>query len=291
MKLSVVIPARNEVGSIGRTLRELGTRLRHDAIVYEIIVVDDGGTDGTADEVRRCAEADSEIRLVQNTSPHGYGRAVREGLAAVTGDAVVIVMADGSDDAGDVVKYYHVLRDVADCAFGSRFSRGATVRDYPLVKLVLNRLGNFLVRILFGLRFNDVTNAFKGYRKYVIDGCAPLVSPHFNLTVELPLKAIARGYTYAVVPVNWYGRATGRSHFDIPEMGSRYLYIILNIWLERQLTKGDYRRPAEHQFAPWTAEPPEGAAPVGPRPAIGQRGAADVVDMSVSVPNRARHAR
>lgn len=261
MKLSVVIPARDEEGNIARTVVDVASRLQRESIPYEIIVVDDGGTDGTADEVRRCSEADPRIRLAQNTGAHGYGRAVRYGLSLITGGAVVIVMADGSDDPDDVVKYYYVLRDGADCAFGSRFMKGAVVKDYPPLKLALNRFGNFFVRVMFGFGYNDVTNAFKGYRAYVIDGCTPLLSPHFNLTVELPLKAIVRGYTYAVVPTHWYGREKGRSHFDIPEMGSRYLYIVLNIWLERLLTKDDYRKPAEQRFVPWTDDPVSNAAP------------------------------
>ena len=69
---------------------------------------------------------------------------------------------------------------------------------------------------------------------------APLLSKHFNLTVELPLKAIVRGYTYAVVPINWYNRTTGVSKLKIKEMGSRYLFIVLYVWLEKLLSRGDY---------------------------------------------------
>jgi dolichol-phosphate mannosyltransferase len=165
-------------------------------------------------------------------------------------------MADGSDDPEDVVKYYYILRNSADCAFGSRFMRGSRVEDYPRLKLILNRMGNLFIRLLFGLDYNDVTNAFKGYRAYVIKGCRPFLSPHFNLTVEIPLKAIVRGYTYSVIPISWQNRKLGRSNFDIPEMGSRYLYIILSVWLEKMLTKGDYYRPHEEVFVPWPGSEP-----------------------------------
>ncbi|MFB3060139.1 MAG: glycosyltransferase family 2 protein, partial [Candidatus Binatia bacterium] len=178
-------------------------------------------------------------------------RAVRLGLRAASGDAVVITMADGSDDPDDVAKYYHILCDQADCAFGSRWVRGGSVEDYPPLKRVLNRIGNTFIRLLFGLRYNDITNAFKGYRKEVIQGCRPLWSLHFNLTVELPLKAIVRGYSYVVVPIGWRSRKAGESRFSAKEMGSRYLYIILNVWLERLLTKGDYQRPQDERFRPW----------------------------------------
>ena len=243
MKLSIVIPARNEAANIGETLDKLCRRLAQEGICYELIVVDDGSTDATQQEVEARCGNDSGIRLVCNTGKHGFGRAVRRGLDVFTGGAVVIVMGDGSDDPDDVVKYYYILRDNADCAFGSRFVRGSHVQDYPRFKLIVNRLANLFIRLLFGLRYTDITNAFKGYRAYVITGCQPLLSPHFNLTVEIPLKAIVRGYSYAVVPISWCNRKLGQSNFGIQEMGGRYLYIVLNVWLEKMLTKGDYHRP------------------------------------------------
>lgn len=248
MRLSVVIPARNEEGNIGSTLTALRGALRRHQIPYEIIVVDDGSEDGTGDLVREIGLQDAAIRLIENRGPHGFGRAIRAGLEAFTGDAVVIMMADCSDAPEDVVKYYYILRDEADCAFGSRFTLGSSVIDYPKHKLLINRLANAFVSTLFRLQFNDMTNAFKGYRAYVVDGCKPLLSPHFNLTVELPLKAITRGYTFKVVPISWKNRKRGVSNLKIKEMGSRYLYIVLHVWLEKMLTRDDYRRPRGGQI-------------------------------------------
>ncbi len=251
MNLSVVIPARNEGGNIGNTLENLIRRLDRESLSFELIAVDDGSEDDTIAQIEKRASLDSRIRLLRNEGQHGFGRTVRLGLKAASGDAVVITMADGSDDPDDVAKYYPVLCDQADCAFGSRWVRGGSVEDYPPVKRVLNRIGNTFIRLLFGLRYNDITNAFKGYRKEVIQGCRPLLSPHFNLTVELPLKAIVRGYSYVVVPIGWRSRKAGVSRFSAKEMGSRYLYIILNVWLERLLTKGDYQRTQGERFRPW----------------------------------------
>jgi dolichol-phosphate mannosyltransferase len=242
MKLSVVIPARNEAGSIGPTLDALRARLAREAIRYEIIVVDDGSADATRGETLARSLLDADVRLVENPGPHGFGYAVRCGLDAMTGDAVAIVMADGSDSPEDLVRYFYIVRDEAECAFGSRFLSGSRVENYPWFKLVINRLANQFIRVLFGLGYNDVTNAFKAYRTEVIAGCRPLLAPHFNLTVELPLKAIVRGYTYTVVPIAWRQRARGVSRLRLKEMGSRYLYIILTVWLEKTLTRGDYRR-------------------------------------------------
>lgn len=251
MKLSIVIPARNEAGNIGATIDVLRARLAREQIAYEILVVDDGSSDTTCDEVLARAAIDSGVRLERNMGLHGFGRAIRYGLERFTGDAVVIVMADASDDPEDVVQYYYVLRDEAECAFGSRFMRGGGTYDYPKFKLAVNRISNLFVRLLFGLRYNDVTNAFKGYRAEVIRGCQPLISPHFNLTVEIPLKAVVRGYSYKVVPITWRNRKVGKSSLHLEEQGSRYLYIVLNVWMEKLLTKGDYRRPKGEAFEPW----------------------------------------
>ncbi len=253
MKLSVVIPARNEAGNIGLTVDGVRHRLSQEGIEYEIVVVNDGSSDGTVEEVEARCGTGSSVRLVHNRGPHGFGYAVRCGLDAVEGDAVVIVMADGSDSADDVVRYYYVLRDRAECAFGSRWMPGSRVENYPMLKLVINRLANLFIRLLFGLRYNDITNAFKGYRATVIRGCRPLISPHFNLTVELPLKAIVRGYSYEVIPVSWRQRERGISSLRLKEMGSRYLFIVLYVWLEKLLTGGDYRRPAGEAFRPFDA--------------------------------------
>jgi dolichol-phosphate mannosyltransferase len=242
MRLSVVIPARNEAESIGTTLRALADRLTREAIDYELVVVDDGSSDGTAEIVRAMSAGDPGVVLIRNRGLNGFGRAVRAGLDAFTGDAVVICMADLSDDPEDVVRYFYILRDEAECAFGSRFIRGARVHGYPRFKLLINRLVNTGIRILFGIPYNDVTNAFKGYRRNVVRGCQPLLSPHFNLTVEIPLKAIVRGYSYAVVPITWRNRRYGASALRLQEMGSRYLYVVLNIWLEKLLTRDDFRR-------------------------------------------------
>lgn len=243
MKLSVVMPARDEEGCIAQTLTEVAATLERERIPYELVVVDDGSTDETAARVRRVIESCGGVRLVTNTGRHGFGLAVRAGLAQATGDAIAIMMADASDSPADLVRYYRKLQEGYDCVFGSRFMRGSQVIDYPVHKLTINRLANWFVKVLFRLRYNDITNAFKCYRRQAIEGIQPLISPHFNLTVEMPLKAIVRGYSYAVVPISWTNRKTGISKLKIKEMGSRYLFIVLYLWLERHLSRGDYVRP------------------------------------------------
>jgi dolichol-phosphate mannosyltransferase len=242
MKLSVVIPAHNEEGSIATTVGEVSSVLRREEIEGEIVVVDDASTDRTAERVASLSENLPEVRYLRSPYRNGFGFAVRAGLEQFSGDAVAIVMADGSDDPEDIVGYYRLLSAGYECAFGSRFMKGANVSGYPRLKLVLNRIVNLGIRVLFGHGYNDTTNAFKAYRRSVIQSVQPLLSHHFNLTVELPLKAVARGHTYAVVPISWRGRDHGQSKLRMQEMGSRYLFIILYVFLEHHLSRGDYRR-------------------------------------------------
>ena len=240
--LSVVIPARDEAGCIAATIEHLHLELRLHGIPHEIVVVDDGSRDQTWPILESTAERIPALRPVKNLGPHGFGRAIQKGLASMTGDAVVIMMADESDDCRDVVRYWNVLNEGYDCVFGSRFmKRGGTI-DYPWIKWVLNRFANFFIRCLFGIRLNDTTNAFKAYRREVIGGCMPILSPHFNITVELPLKAIVRGYSWTVIPITWRNRRTGVAKLKIREMGSRYFFIVAYVWLEKYFSSGDYRR-------------------------------------------------
>lgn len=238
--LSIVIPARDEEGCIESTVEHLHLELRLNRVPHEILVVDDGSSDSTWAILTRLQTRITELKPVQNLDQHGFGRAIICGLDNMSGDAAVIMMADESDDSRDVVRYWKLLNEGWDAVFGSRFVRGGGVIDYPWVKLRLNRLANLFIRIVFGSKLNDTTNAFKAYRKSVIDGCRPLLSPHFNLTVELPLKTMVRGYSWTMIPITWRNRRSGVAKLKIKEMGSRYLFICMYVWLEKYFSRGDY---------------------------------------------------
>lgn len=240
--LSIVIPARDEEACIESTVEHLHLELSLSSVPHEIIVVDDGSSDQTWPKLEALTQRLPELRPVQNTGLHGFGRAITQGLDKMSGDAVVIMMADESDDCRDVVRYWQKLQEGWDAVFGSRFMKGGGVIDYPWLKLKLNRLTNLFIRLLFGISLNDTTNAFKAYRRTVIEGCKPILSPHFNLTVEIPLKTIVRGYRWTVIPITWRNRRSGQTKLKIKEMGSRYLFICLYVWLEKYFSRGDYKR-------------------------------------------------
>ena len=240
--LSVVIPARDEQESLPATLEHLHVELSLNQVPHEIVVVDDGSKDGTWQLLQQLQAKIPTLRPLQNAGEHGFGRAITFGLRNCSGDAVVIMMADESDYARDAVHYWKLLNEGWDCVFGSRFIKGGGTIDYPKVKLLVNRMANLFIRVLFAVPLNDTTNAFKAYRRNVIQGCEPLIAPHFNLTVEIPLKAIVRGYSWTVVPITWRNRRFGVPKLKIKEMGSRYFFICAYVWLEKYFSRGDYQQ-------------------------------------------------
>jgi dolichol-phosphate mannosyltransferase len=240
---SVVMPARDEEESLPSTIHDIVTTLDAAGVPHEIVVVDDGSRDRTWAVLQEMRQTYPTLAPTQNASgENGFGRAVIWGLDHSRGDAVAIMMADASDAPKDAVKYWRLLNEGHDCAFGSRFVAGGKVIDYPRVKLIVNRIANALVRFGFNIPLNDTTNAFKAYRRTVIDGCRPFLAPHFNLTVELPLKAVVRGYSFAITPISWRNRKYGVAKLKIKEMGSRYFFICAYVWLEKYFSRGDYRR-------------------------------------------------
>jgi dolichol-phosphate mannosyltransferase len=241
-KLSIVIPARDEALVLEGTLTALSALLTSENIPHELVFVDDYSTDATQFLLSQLKANLPSLRFVRNPGRPGFGRAVRAGIEAAEGEFVAIYMADASDLPEDVVRFYRRMVETnVDCVFGSRFIAGGKTVGYPVIKLVLNRCANIFIRVLFNLSYNDVTNAFKMYRRSTLAGLKPILSYHFNLTVELPLKAIIRGYSYEVLPNTWINRKAGVSKLKIKEMGSRYLFIVLYCFIEKWLSRGDYR--------------------------------------------------
>jgi len=239
LRYSILIPAYNEEKNIIPTIAAVARELRAEEIPFELLIVNDNSTDATATVISEAQNEFPEIVLVHNTPPGGLGRAVRFGLNHFQGDVVAIVMADLSDDPKDVVTCYRKIEEGYDCAFGSRFIKGSQVSHYPFGKLLFNRIGNTLIRFLFLTKHNDLTNAFKAYRREVIEGISPLRACHFNITIEMSLSALIRNYSIAVFPIKWSGRTWGQSNLHIRAMTRRYLCTLVKIWFERVLILDD----------------------------------------------------
>lgn len=236
---SIILPAYNEEENIIPTVERLATALRAEKIPFELVIVNDNSKDRTVEVVTAAMTQFPEINLVHNQPPGGLGRAVRCGLKHFRGDVVAIVMADLSDSPDDVVACYRKIEEGYDCCFGSRFIKGSKVTAYPPVKLIVNRIGNFVIRSMFMSRHNDLSNAFKVYRRHVVESIKPLHAAHFNITIEMSLSALIRNYRIATIPISWSGRTWGQSNLRLRVMGRRYLCTLLMIWCERLLIKDD----------------------------------------------------
>jgi len=243
MKLSVVIPAYNEAKSLPETIQSIFSELSKNTIEHEILVINDNSDDETIAVLEKLKSSCPCLNYITNVSPNGFGYAVRKGLENFNGDAVAIMMADLSDDPKDLVKFYQTMEaGNYDCVFGTRWEKGGKVYNYPVIKRIINRLANFIIKVSFQIKYGDTTNAFKMYKKDTIEGLKPFLSPHFNLTIELPLKAIIRGYSYKVLPNSWHNRKHGVSNLKIKEMGTRYFFILLYCLIEKFFSKKDFHK-------------------------------------------------
>jgi dolichol-phosphate mannosyltransferase len=233
MLLSVVIPARNEEGSLPLMLRPLARTLRDAGIPHELVVVDDNSSDRTWSVLQELRTEIPELNPMRNTGPNGFGRAIAFGLHHFRGDRVTIMMADASDPPQDLVRFNSALTDELDCVFGSRAMRGSQVVGYPPRKWFMNRAANLFLCVVFQIRYNDITNPFKLYRRTAIEKVMPLTAKGFELEVELPLKAIVRGARYAVVANGWQGREVGESKMVLAGLWGPYLRVVRQMLTEK----------------------------------------------------------
>jgi dolichol-phosphate mannosyltransferase len=239
MLFSFVIPAYNEEKNLRGTVLELTDALKKESMDYEIIIVDDASEDETRGVGDALTDEDARVRIVSRMAPSGFGRAIRTGLTEITGDGVIIYMADQSDEPRDAIAYCRKLEEGYDCVFGSRFVRGSRVERYPPVKRFINRLVNRMLQLVFLCPYNDLTNAFKAYRTSVVRVCGPYRASHFNITIEMSLSAVVRNYRIAQIPIAWYGRTWGSSKLSLRTMGRRYLSTLLQQLAQRMLVKDD----------------------------------------------------
>ena len=226
MKISCIVPAHNEEGNIKNLIDGLVPILssQEKTSNYEIVLVNDNSTDNTSSIVDDLASNNSRIKPVHRKNTPGFGNAIKEGFKNASGDIIIPFMGDLSDDPKDISKLVEKIEEGYDIAYGSRFIKGGNTYGYPTAKKYANRIFNNIVRFLFGISHKDTTNAFKAYKKEVIDtiGIENMEADGFDLTVEIPLKAHILGFKSAEVPVTWQNREMGEAKLKLSENGFGY---------------------------------------------------------------------
>ncbi len=241
-KLSVIIPTMREAASVKRTIGSYHRGLESAGVPFQLVVINDVRDDATAEVLEDALHELPHLVVYNRYGASGYGSALREGLKRAEGDYIVIATGDGCNVVDDILTYYQVLDEGYDAVFGSRFIKDSHVSNYPFFKLTANRLANTLLRLLFGWQFNDYSDGFKGYRRSILDKCMPLVSNHFNITIELSLKVLVLGARIKQVPTSWYGRESGLSKLRLTKMLRFYFATLLYV-LGMKLTGREFFNP------------------------------------------------
>jgi glycosyltransferase involved in cell wall biosynthesis len=228
--LSILLIAHNEERAIAAMLE--GLSAKYDREMLELIVVDDASSDRTAEIARGFAARNSKIRVVQRTPPRGVGRALRTGFSAISPRAEFALSMDS--DFVENIDQVRLLIDAmekgnCDGVIGSRFVEGGQVVHYPLLKRAMNRLFHAVVKILFRVKQNDLTNNFKLYRAQIFRSL-PWQSNDFAMNAETGLLPILAGYRLVEVPVVWVDRdpQMGASKFGLLKHGGGYMGVILH---------------------------------------------------------------
>ena len=236
---SIIVPCRDEEDNVEIILNNIQKNCIYQN--YEIIFIDDYSQDRTLNKIKEFSTKHQNIFYHINKKK-GLGGAISLGLKKAQGKYITIMMADSADSIDDLNSYFKIIQENEfDAIFGSRFIHGSEIVDYPKFKLFLNRIFNYITKILFFSDYNDFTNSFKIYKKEVIDKIHPIVSENFNIFLELPLKTISRGFTYKIVPIKYFNRKKGKAKFKIKELGSSYLFTLLYCFLEKILLNKKFK--------------------------------------------------
>tara|TARA_Y100000816_G_scaffold257352_1_gene211476 strand:- start:1917 stop:2636 length:720 start_codon:yes stop_codon:yes gene_type:complete len=234
MSLSIIIPVYNESKGIEKTVNSL-KKIKKNIKKFNLIFIDDFSTDDTFHIIHKLSKKYSFIKIFKNKKK-GLGSAIEEGIKKSKYYYIAIFMADSSDSVSDLIRYYKIITSKKyDAVLGSRFIKESKIKNYPIIKYLLNRIFNNFVKLIFLSNYNDFTNAFKIYKRNVLKDLLPIVSENFNVFLEIPLKIISRKYSYKIIPISWQNRKIGKSNFRIKELSSMYIFTLIYCVIEKIL--------------------------------------------------------
>ncbi len=242
---SIVIPAYNEGARLGATLEKVLAYVHAQAWDAEVIVVNDGSRDNTANVARSFAAKEPALRLVENPGNCGKGYSVRHGMLNARGRIVLFSDADLSSPIEEAPKLFQALEQGADIAIGSRWLRAETqTQRQPLHRQVFGRIFNLLLRITLGLKFKDTQCGFKAFKQPAVQAIFPLQKIE-RWGFDPEILFLARKYNFKVqeIPVAW-GHSGGTRIHPLVD-GSRMFMEMLRIrWYDVTGKYGAERTPA-----------------------------------------------
>jgi dolichol-phosphate mannosyltransferase len=223
MKLSIIIPVYNEAENIAKTINRIEKEVK---TPHQIIIVYDFKEDTTIPVVKKIQKENKNILLVKNSIENGRGvvKAIKTGFRLVKNGAVIVTMADLSDDPKTIDLMFEKLQQGYDIVCGSRYSKGGQKIGGPMIKSWLSKLSGLLTPVLLGIPTKDVTNAFKMYNKKAIEAIKIESRGGFELSMEIVIKAFHKGFKVTEVPTTWRDRTAGQSRFKILAWLPRYIY-------------------------------------------------------------------
>ncbi len=210
--LSLIVPVFREGEAAAGPLSAIEQNLR---VPHETLAVYDFDEDPTVAVVERLARTYPSLCPVRNRIGPGIPNAIRAGFAAARGERLIVTMADGSDDPRDYGRILEAFENGADIVCPSRYRRGGRRIGGPRLAGMLSRLAGLSLHLAGALPVTDATNAFKGYRRRVIDAIPLEGNGGFAYTLELVTKAHAAGCRFDEFPTTWRGRIAGQSNFRL----------------------------------------------------------------------------
>jgi len=229
MNISIVVPAHNEspnLPSLVETLDNLRKKQKWDC---ELVIVNDNSFDATQEIAEKLAKKYGKIKVVNRKGNQGMGNSLKEGTQKASGKIIFWTMADNSDDSATFPKMLDKINNGYDLVFGSRFIKGGSPGDITPYKAWLSRTYTIMTKLLFGIKVNDVTNAFRCFRKSIF---APLniQSSEFAISPEFAIKAHKAGLKLGEVPTLYTNRVAGKPTFKIMRMGVKYTLLFKYIF-------------------------------------------------------------
>ncbi len=220
--INIIIPVYNEGDNITSTLAEIEAKVK---IPYHIFIIYDFDGDNTIPVIKKHISDKNvfNISLVKNTYGKGVLNAIKTGFDSVDDSAILVTMADTSDDYTTVSKMTEKLNQGYDLVCGSRYTKGGKQIGGPFIKKIISRIAGVSLHYLAAIPTYDVTNSFKMYTKKVIDDINIESDGGFELGMEIVVKAFAKGYKITEVPTIWRGRTAGGSRFRMAKWLPKYL--------------------------------------------------------------------